>query len=450
METVSGGGPSMIQLFDNYDEATRDFHQSMLRAGFNFPTVILNEDGFLPQGTTSPYRFFMGEEEGRPLYFNEVPVPLNWEIKATNTSASVWDYHHKRADIHYFTNSGQRLVKAVDWLNDKEQIMWTDCYNQFGRRYAQIIRHGQDAHMKIYFDTEGHDVIVDNYVTGNVILDWQGKKKIFHNQREFFLFYLLRSGLLLEGMIVNSLASPFLISHALPREGQDILIWHEALSEEIPGNMQLILNGQTPRCNQVIIPDQATYQRALELCELNQLPSEAIKPLGYIYPILEDKGFAKEILILTNSDQIEQLDLLLDNLPDFQFRIGAVTEMSEKLMDYGQYSNVQLYPNISMDLIQKLLRQACFYLDINHGNEIVDAVRAAFEFHCLNMAFEETMHKKAYIADEFIFSIEEAASLSNTIKILGNNQKQWQQAISSQIVQSNHVGKEVYQAIFNR
>ncbi|MDK7716087.1 accessory Sec system glycosylation chaperone GtfB [Aerococcus urinae] len=439
----------MIQLFDTYNEATRDFHQSMFRAGFNFPTVILNENGFLPRGTTSPYRFFMGEEEGQPLYFNEVSVPLNWEIKGTNTSASVWDYHHKRADIHYFTSGGQRLIKAVDWLNEAEQVMWTDCYNQYGRRYAQIIRHGQDAHMKIYFDTAGRDVIVDNYVTGNVILDWQGKKRVFHNRRDFYLFYLWNSELPLEQMIINSLATPFLISHSLPRDGKDILVWHEPLDLEIPGNMQLILTGQTPRCQKVIIPDQTTYQRALDLCQASHLPSESIEPLGYIYPILQEKEFTKEILILTNSDQIEQLDLLLDHLSDFQFRIGAITEMSDKLMNFNYYSNVQLYPNISMGLIQKLLKQACFYLDINHGNEIVDAVRAAFEFQCLNIAFKETLHKEAYIANEFIFSSDQAISMINTIKALGHSQKLWQQAISSQINQSNNVDEEKYQFLFS-
>ena len=50
--------------------------------------------------------------------------------------------------------------------------------------------------------------------------------------------------------------------------------------------------------------------------------------LGYHYQFKRDNFLRRDTLILTNSDQIEQVEAIVEALPDVTFRIAAVTEMS--------------------------------------------------------------------------------------------------------------------------
>ena len=72
----------MIQLFDYYNQETQDLHDSLLAAGYDCPTIVIEANGFLPDDMISPYTYFLGDEEGvdHPLFFNQVPVPPFWEI----------------------------------------------------------------------------------------------------------------------------------------------------------------------------------------------------------------------------------------------------------------------------------------------------------------------------------------------------------------------------------
>ena len=95
-----------------------------------------------------------------------------------------------------------------------------------------------------------------------------------------------------------------------------------------------------------------------------------------------------------------QLENLVKILPQFEFNIAAITEMSDRLMGMQKYENVYLYPVVKMDTARNLMRKCDIYLDINQGDEILDAVRAAFENNMLILGFNETMHEPRLIADE--------------------------------------------------
>lgn len=68
----------MINLFDDYNSSTQDLHQSLIQAELDHLTVVCTFDGFLPKNDLTPYHVFMEDdnnEEGRPLFFNELKVP---------------------------------------------------------------------------------------------------------------------------------------------------------------------------------------------------------------------------------------------------------------------------------------------------------------------------------------------------------------------------------------
>ncbi|MDK6233997.1 accessory Sec system glycosylation chaperone GtfB [Aerococcus sp. UMB10185] len=432
----------MINLFDQDNQASRDLGRSLEAAGFDWPTVVLTDDGFLDDHLASPFQFFMGEEDAscRALYFNELPVPAYWEIMGDNSSARVEDLGQVKARIYYAEPKHKRLINKVDWLDEKGRVAFVDIYNQYGRRFSRIAFDTEERmSIKTYYDTQGREALVHNLVTDTLSLNYQGQTYFFRDQVDFICFYLKEAGFDLSGMLINSLAMPFLVSHRLALPGEDILFWQEPIHDTIPGNMQMIFAGTTPRARTVIVDDKTNYQRLQGLlAEQEAGTSDQLKHLGYIYPIEEPVRNTNEALVLTNSDQVESLEELLQALPDWHFHVGALTEMSDKLMGLDHFSNLTLYPNISQDKVEDLLKRCKVYLDINYANEILNAVRRAFDHRQLILAFRETLHQDRYTAAEHRFNKANVEGLIAHLDQVGLDETLWIRGIEVQLA---HVGQ---------
>lgn len=407
----------MIKLYDRLNQETLDLDYSLQISGFEGIGVVLQDDGFLPNGFTSPFEFFSGqsEEEVSPLYFNEVPVPKYWQITGTNQQGEIWDYSQKKATIYYHEPKHMRLVKTVDWVDDRGKVIVADHYNRYGRLFAKTYFNAdQKVTHKHYFNADNRPFLMENLVTGDLILDWQGKNYYFSKRVDFYLFYLRKSGLDLSRIYYNSLGMPFLLAYYLGGTGEDILFWQEDIQDQIPGNMQLLLQGNSSRSTRILVQRETTYERMRNLLSLEQ--QSHVDYLGYIYPNLGENVNRKEILVLTNSDQLEGLDILLENLPGYQFHIAALTEMSQRLMQYGDLPQVHLYPNAGAAQIQGLFQKCDIYMDINHGSEIMSAIRTAFEFNLLIVGFENTNHNPNMMLPEAIFSPQNPKVMADWLK----------------------------------
>ena len=99
-----------------------------------------------------------------------------------------------------------------------------------------------------------------------------------------------------------------------------------------------------------------------------------------------------DALILTVSDQIEQLEYLLENLPNVCFHIAATVQFSEKIRALESNHNVRLV-TISNDLQLDFLVNLCdFLLDINHFQEVNSIVAKFVEAGKPVFAFDNTVH----------------------------------------------------------
>lgn len=437
----------MINLFDNYDQSSWDLHYSLLKSGYNHTTIVLNDDGFLPEDVTSPYLYFTGYDNSQPqtpLYFNQLEVPNLWEIKADNISGGVWDYDMKRANIIFASPSHRRWIRAVDWMDRSGIIRVSDCYNKFGKRYIQKT-FGTDGRMltTTYYDAHGKEIIVENHLTQNVLLTLQdGKVKIFRNTVDFIIFYLKHSNQKLDRIFYNTLGRSFLVAYYLNIPGNDILFWNEAIQQELPGNMTLLLKHPT-RSTKIFVQDKKVYQQMQPL--LTETSTKQVEFLGFLYPIRRQNHGRKEVLILTNSDQIQHLDYLVHQFPQLHFHIGALTEMSSKLLTFGERSNVTLYQHIPMDQVRELYKQCDFYLDINHGNEILSAIRTAFENNLLILGFEETVHDRRYIAPNFIYPSHDFQRLQTDLIGILQHPSHLEAALQKQRTRSAMSSIEEYQ-----
>ena len=123
----------MINLFENLDVESTDFLRSQLFANLKIPSVVINDDGFLPIEVDSPFKFYCGfGDENTPLYFNRLKVPEFHRIVATASKGEVYDLYEKRAEI-------------------SENIKWSSCAIQPHR-----IRSLRSVYGNSYFQTASH------------------------------------------------------------------------------------------------------------------------------------------------------------------------------------------------------------------------------------------------------------------------------------------------------
>ena len=416
---------NIVLLLDNYGEDSKKLHTSFLQAGKKYPVFVIEEDGFLPEGVTSVFGYFLGafatseKVPGKPRYFNQITVPEYWEISANNSSGKVHELNKERARIFYAEPKHKRLVKVVDWYDDRGVVRSSDHYNRYGALYARTIFNSKGQRVnKSYFNAEGKEILMENYVTRDIILNDGDVVRIFKNKHEFATFALQKAGYAGQRVFFNTLSTSFFVSERLPENGKgDVLFWQEPIFDEIPGNMRLILNGTSTRTANIMVQSEEAYRKLLAL----GASAEKVKKLGYIYPFAKENQGRKEVLICTNSDNIAQLNKIVEALPELHFSIAAITEMSSKLMSMDKYSNVSLYPGVKMKVLDELFMKADFYLDINHESEIVSAVEKAFLHNQLIFAFKETIHNASYVANEHIYTEDRANELVLSIKaIMGN------------------------------
>ncbi len=402
----------IVLLFDYYGQGSKDLHTSFKQAGYDFPAIVIEDDGFLPEDVTSVFGFFLGDFKGqkgvpgKARYFNQIPVPDYWEISGSNINAKVSDYNRERGRIFYAEPAQKRLVNVVDWVDERGIVRSSDHYNRYGALYARTIFNAKGEKVnKSWFSASGQEVIVLNYVTGDIVLNEGKQVRFFRTKTDFIVYFLKCAGLEPDRLFFNSLSTPFFVSNALGgTEKRDVLFWQEPVWNEIPGNMQMILRGEAPRTARIMVQMERPYTRLLEL----GASREMVQKLGFIYPFRRKNRRRKEALICTNSDRIEHCQEIIKAIPQMHFHIAALTEMSSKLMSMEAFDNVTLYPGVKSEILKDLFAKCDYYLDINYEGEIVSAVRRAFLNNQLIFAFQETVHNRDFIDDGQIYPAQEA------------------------------------------
>ena len=411
---------NVVLLFDVYNQDSQNLHTSFKLAGKEYHAAVIDDDGFLPDDVISVYGYFLGEFSkgekvpGKPRYFNQIQVPKYWEISASNTSGKVHDLHKERAKIFYSEPKHKRHVKVVDWYDEKGVVRSSDHYNKYGALYARtIFNHKGQRVNKSYFDASGREIIVENYVTKNIILNDGEIVRVFNNKLELVVYFFQKTELTQHRIFFNTLSTSFFVSQKLgASERNDVLFWQEPKRDDIPGNMQIILNGQSTRTSKIMVQKKDAYEKLIQL----GASSEITKCLGYIYPFEKENQHRPEVLICTNSDRIAHIEKIVQAIPEMHFTIAAITEMSSKLMSMGSYDNVSLYPGVKMGVLEDLFKACDFYLDINHESEIVSAVRTAFLHNQLILGFRETLHNPSYIAPEHIYVMNDVDRMISDLK----------------------------------
>ena len=121
-----------------------------------------------------------------------------------------------------------------------------------------------------------------------------------------------------------------------------------------------------------------------------------------------------DALILTVSDQIEQLEYILENLPDICFHIAAPVQFSEKIRVLESKYNVRLVTVTTDQQIDFLVNMCDFLLDINHFQEVNAIVSRFLQVEKPAFAFDNTVHgnqgQEVFLSstpDKLVFRVRE-------------------------------------------
>lgn len=81
-----------------------------------------------------------------------------------------------------------------------------------------------------------------------------------------------------------------------------------------------------------------------------------------------------QALIITGSQQLEQIDYIINHLSDYNIHIVTFTAMGDTLKSLASYENVKLHPNVMKWMCRKLIEECDVYLDINHEGKFPDVL----------------------------------------------------------------------------
>lgn len=422
-------------LFDYYTTDSMNLHNSFVTSGVDCNVLVINDDGFLPDGVISIYQSILDGVDTlstySPKYFNEIDIPDYWEIKSTNSSGQIYDMGTLKARLFYANPTYKRYVRAVEYLDNRGVVRFCDYYNKSGSLYARAtFDASQKIILKSYFDAKKREVIVENYITNDIIINYYDKVIIYHSKVEFIKDYIVQRGYDKTNIYINSLSVPFFVSNSLPPVSNkgDILFWQEHPRDDIPGNMQFIFEKNAARIKRIYVQKSDSYDKLVSL----GVPLDIVKRKGYVYPYVRSSKFKPEALILTNSDQIDHIADIVNACHDIHFHIAAITEMSNKLMMLGKYINVTLYPTVDMDMVDTLYQRCDIYLDINRESEILNAIYKAFLNNQIIFAYTETLHNINYVDKANCFCSSDYNKLIDVLKRICKDSDLWNDMLDSQ------------------
>lgn len=435
----------MINLFEVFDKQTIVLYNSFKFSDIHRKTIVIEDNGFLPEDVETPYKFFSNNTNLpiKPLFFNQVPTPRFWSIDGNNNDAAVKNLGEIKARIIYKKNYKHRVVERVEWLNELGHTQFIDYYNKYGFKYAEVLLDPKTHRriLKRYFNYKKENFMTEYFVTNDIVLNWEEKEYFFHSKIQLVNFYLKVTGLESERFLINSFSVSSAVINNLSIQNNHYLFWQGRITSEVIHHMENILSKEHSTYS-VIVPGDEVYKKVVN--SINENLSHRVSQSGYVYKFLKPNHYSNQVLILTNSDQIPHLEKIVQMNTHLDFHIAAITEMSQVLMKFNQYSNVALYPNSKKDNLIKLYHKCDVYLDINKGNEILDSVRAAFDHNLLILGYKTTAHNKLVTAQNNLFDINEPLDLINILKETTEDTSILNNRLALQLDKGGSVDKETF------
>ena len=409
----------MINLFQTYNKDAWDIHYTQLRQGKDYPTIVIEDDGFLPSDVTSIYHFLgYNTCDYNPLHLNDLTLPIAYEVEREGVDFFIMSNDMVVGKVILQGEPIERIVKEVWWLDSKGYPYKKDYYNQYGYCF-KTETYVKDLGLvsTSYYSVSGEVLLDENHLVGSILYNNQ----IYLNKLSLYNKCLAELGYSKEPITFNHLGTPLEIILSSLKSGHELIFQEEVFVNSIPDNLQYVIHNSDKIS--ISVTNRSTYSILENMCK--------VQFMMLLVPSKSDLGSFKDVLITTQTDQLTSIEDFVEQLPELEFHIAAPTQMSSKLFDLNKYSNVHLYPNISNNNLDDLFNRCGVFLDIAMSPTVFDANRRALENSLLRVGLIGVSTGK-YISDANLFSLKSLDSLIDYLREVTSTEDKLQTAISNE------------------
>ena len=180
----------MLIIAQEPSQATEKLRRLLDSFGIQSRVFYTNFETDVDENTISLASSFIYSSEedyqGKPLFFNDLSVPLYWELWTLGITTYIFDGQDRRASVIFRDNLKERTVKQVQWFGQGEKVLAIDDYNRYGWRTKQRLLDDQgQGIMDIYFNRNQEEVLL-HYIQDGYLIDQgsEGRDRIFSGREE--------------------------------------------------------------------------------------------------------------------------------------------------------------------------------------------------------------------------------------------------------------------------
>lgn len=292
-------------------------------------------------------------------------IPQYWSVRADGLNGAIYDNKTKKANIYFKNPIEKRMVSRVEWIDRNNTVYKVDYYNKYGYMYCSENVSGGNVTVREFYDRNGDIKVIEQPGSKTYTLVGVGiSPKSYRGFADYLEAYLKSNEIydeniwLISDEILNKFAGDY-------------------------GNFKISYLSQN-RLNSDLAEATQTNTAFRILCseeqQVNWYKENSNYKCDRLYSYFENnelKFGKKEALTITESDQLEYIEQLINDFPEITFHIAASTIMSDKLTRLDINNNVELYPCITEQKRKELFERCDIYLDINHYRELYNAVNEA-------------------------------------------------------------------------
>lgn len=421
----------MIVFVDRYSEEIRYLQKTLQSINLECEFVVFEDSFFLPDGMLTMSEYLIRDQEQKPylrkeLHYAFLDIPNEWQIQPYGSNGVIYNLEEKVASIYFREPVEERIVERVEWISKAGLIQKIDYYNRYGFIACRIFMDSLGQPMqKVYYTSGGEEILCCDIKTHMILFGENGgKKHVFASQTELECMIYTKQIACKERLLLTSKRQAELLSVVEEMTSKNVEDAQITDAKVILGDITEI-QSYTSRFPLIILSNANTVNTVSE--------KVAETPRICYYGVMDKEHASKgDILILTSSDRIEGIEILIEGLQDKVFHIAANTAVSDKLLSLNRYPNVRIYQQVRKDKLQELLEKCSFYLDINYGREIHNALIQASMNHLLILGFENTLHNSDYVLRECVWKQGDSAGLVENLKLLIKNDIEYRELLEKQ------------------
>lgn len=367
----------------------------------------------------------------KDLYYAFIETPQYWGVRADGINGAIYDNKTKMANIYFKNPIEKRMVSRVEWIDRNNTVYRIDYYNKYGYKYCSENVSGGNVISREFYDRNGDIKVIEQ--TGSktyTMLDTGISPRSYRGFADYLEAYLKFNEIYDENIWLTS-------DVILDKFAGDYGNFKISYLPQNRLNSDVKETNQTNTAFRILCNEeqQVNWYKENSDCKCDRL---------YLYFENNKSKFGKkEAFIITETDQLEYVEQLINDFPEITFHIAASTIMSDKLTKLDTNNNVELYPCITEQKRKELFERCDIYLDINHYRELYNAVNEALINNMLILAFDNTAHSKELYPMENIFDSSDYVKMKETLKNIINSQTIFDEYIDRQKKQLKQLAAKV-------